>query len=88
MRIMVWLWIVLIMACETDKVSKTGSKSSHLLFKEVPSSHSCIQFQNKLTENLSTGDNILDFDYFFNGAGVAVADFDNDGLEDLFFTAN
>jgi hypothetical protein len=32
--------------------------------------------------------NILDYLYFYNGAGVASADFNNDGLEDLYFVSN
>ena len=32
--------------------------------------------------------NIFAYHYFFNGGGVVVADFDNDQLPDLFFTAN
>ena len=85
----VWLWIVLIMACETNtEPNNIRTPSTDAIFKEVSASHSGLHFQNQLTENLSTGENILDFDFFFNGAGVAVADFDNDGLDDLFFTAN
>jgi len=57
-------------------------------FAIIPSSSSGITFNNQLKENLSSGENILDFDYFYNGSGVAVADFDNDGLDDLFFAAN
>ncbi len=90
MHRLVWLWIVLIITCESNTLTDTSinESSQSYLFKEVSSAHSGITFQNQLIENLSTGENILDFDFFFNGAGVAAADFDNDGLEDLFFTAN
>ena len=43
-------------------------------------------FNNKITETDSL--NILDYLYFYNGAGVAAADFNNDGLQDLFFVSN
>lgn len=32
--------------------------------------------------------NAFNFMYFYNGGGVSVGDFNNDGLQDLFFTAN
>ena len=32
--------------------------------------------------------NVLTFEYFYNGAGVGVGDFNQDGLEDIFFTSN
>ncbi len=56
------------------------------LFEKVPSETTNITFQNTLnpTEDL----NILDYLYFYNGAGVAVGDINNDDLVDVFFTAN
>jgi enediyne biosynthesis protein E4 len=45
-----------------------------------------IDFENKV---VSTPDlNILNYIYFYNGGGVAAADFNNDGLVDLYFTSN
>jgi hypothetical protein len=56
------------------------------LFNSVPSSHSGITFNNAITETDTF--NILTDEYIFNGGGVAVADFNNDGLPDVFFTGN
>lgn len=56
------------------------------LFVKVPTSHSGIHFKNSLNDAPQM--NILTYLYYYNGAGVAVADFNNDGLVDLYFTAN
>ena len=32
--------------------------------------------------------NLLDYEYLYNGGGVGIGDFDDDGLPDLFFTGN
>ena len=45
-----------------------------------------LHFANTLTEGPNT--NILVYEYFYNGGGVATADFDGDGRADLYFTAN
>lgn len=62
------------------------TKSENKLFKKISSSHSKITFSNKLIE--STDLNILTYLYYYNGAGVATEDFNNDGLIDVFFTSN
>ena len=45
-----------------------------------------IDFRNDLEENEEQ--NIVDYLYFYNGAGVAVADFNQDGFEDIYFVKN
>ena len=44
------------------------------------------RFVNQLSE--TEQENVLAFEYFYNGGGVAIGDLDNDGLADLFFTGN
>ncbi|MDP9080177.1 MAG: VCBS repeat-containing protein [Bacteroidota bacterium] len=56
------------------------------LFQQISSSHSGIHFNNKITENDSI--NPLDVVNVYNGGGVGVGDFNNDGLQDLYFTGN
>ena len=45
-----------------------------------------IDFNNKVLDNDTI--NILNYRNFYNGGGVAVGDLNNDGLPDVFFTAN
>ena len=56
------------------------------LFNKVTSAHSGIYFKNQLIATPEL--NILNYLYYYNGAGVVSADFNNDGLVDLYFTAN
>ena len=56
------------------------------LFKVKTPEETGIHFSNELV--LSDELTVLDFEYMYNGAGVGVADFDLDGLQDIYFTAN
>lgn len=47
-----------------------------------------IDFSNTLDDDPEGTRNLLSFPYYYNGAGVAAGDFDNDGLVDLFFAGN
>ncbi|HEY4156111.1 MAG TPA: VCBS repeat-containing protein, partial [Puia sp.] len=56
------------------------------LFKKIPSAVSGIHFNNEIIENDSI--NPIDKEFLYNGGGVAVGDFNNDGLQDLYFTGS
>lgn len=61
-------------------------QSNSTLFEHLDASKTGISFENRLTETESS--NILAYEYFYNGGGVAVGDFNNDGLSDVYFTGN
>ena len=61
-------------------------KKKPTLFQSISSSHSGIHFANTITESDSI--NPLDIVNIYNGGGVGVGDFNNDGLQDLYFVGN
>ena len=56
------------------------------LFKLIPSGESGIHFNNQIIENDSI--NPIDLINIYNGGGVGIGDFNNDGLQDIYFTGN
>jgi len=69
-------FLLLIFSCNKEKT----------LFQKLSPEKSGITFTNQVTE--SEKENILNYEYFYNGGGVASGDFNNDGLIDLYFTGN
>ncbi|MDP9081084.1 MAG: VCBS repeat-containing protein [Bacteroidota bacterium] len=66
--------------------SCSHKKAEPGIFKLLSSAQTHVDFVNKNTPTDAV--NILDYLYFYNGAGVASADFNNDGLPDLYFVSN
>ncbi|MEO6289919.1 MAG: VCBS repeat-containing protein [Ginsengibacter sp.] len=61
-------------------------KQNTELFKLISSEHSGIDFNNKIVETDSI--NPIDVTNIYNGGGVGVGDFNNDGLQDIYFTGS
>jgi hypothetical protein len=70
------LFLFLIVSC----------KKKATLFEQIPSSYSGIHFNNKIVESDSI--NPLDKLNIYNGGGVGIGDFNNDGLQDVYLVGN
>lgn len=74
-------WIIILLLLVSSRPSAQGQN-----FSKLPNRKSGVTFKNQLRED--DKHNILRYEYFYNGGGVAIGDLDNDGLEDIFFTGN
>jgi len=61
-------------------------KNNDTLFRLLPPGQSGITFNNKIIENDTL--NPIDVTNIYNGGGVGVADFNNDGLQDMYLAGN
>lgn len=63
-----------------------GNKQKPIRFKKLSSKDTRVNFSNNIVESDSL--NYFKFPYIYMGGGVAIGDINNDGLSDIFFTAN
>ncbi len=66
--------------------SLVACKNETTLFRQIPAADSGVLFSNRIID--SDTFNVLTYEYVYNGGGVGVGDFNNDGLQDLFFAGN
>ncbi len=80
-KFLFFIVVIILMGC-SSKDSETPSNLFTLLTPEKTN----INFSNVITEGVEM--NSMEYEYFYNGGGVAVGDINNDGLSDIYFTAN
>jgi enediyne biosynthesis protein E4 len=85
-----FFYTILYTACKNDKTAQdstaTTAENEPMLFTLLMPEKTHVDFQNTINEGLNT--NVLMYEYFYNGGGVAVGDINNDGLDDIYFTSN
>jgi enediyne biosynthesis protein E4 len=85
LRLSVFVLLLVISACN-KKESIEPEKSSKNLFTRLSSTETGISFVNEIEDKRDF--NIFRYRNLYNGGGVAIGDINNDGLPDIFFTAN
>ncbi len=77
--------MLLLTACQSDKPLSSNNQEEKL-FVKLDSTSTGINFINDVQDGKDF--NVLTYRNFYNGGGVGIADINNDGLDDIFFTAN
>lgn len=86
------LLLITVSGCSNDDKPVTVPQAATVgeevndLFSALDAKTTGIDFVNTVSTNLEL--NYINFAYIYNGAGIAVLDFDNDGRQDLFFASN
>ncbi|MBT8253032.1 MAG: VCBS repeat-containing protein [Flavobacteriaceae bacterium] len=84
LQILMLLLALVISSCEKDE--KTQISEAKTLFTSLSSADTGVDFIN-IVENQKDF-NIFKYRNFYNGGGVALGDINNDGLTDIYLTAN
>jgi len=85
-RVFLLLFVVVLLFSSCGKDSSQELSGS--LFSKMSAEQTGIDFRNDLMEDIYSSWNVLSYEYFYNGGGVALGDINDDGLLDVFFTGN
>ncbi|MDN5202198.1 VCBS repeat-containing protein [Fulvivirgaceae bacterium BMA10] len=91
MKFAIWQYLfvlIVVFGCSNDRPDSDVVDEENVpsRFVLLPPEQTNVDFQNILTEGLNT--NVLMYEYFYNGGGVATGDLNGDGLIDIYFTSN
>ncbi len=78
-------FVPLLISCHQSYELSGKNSSEEKIYSKLNSAETGIDFVNSLTEDIRY--NGIQYEYFYNGGGVAVSDFNNDGLKDIFFVS-
>jgi hypothetical protein len=76
-----FIFFIVLLSWSCHKVKKKDT-----LFEFVSLESSKIDFRNEVEDQKKI--NIITYQYYYNGGGIAIGDINNDGLEDIYFTSN
>ncbi len=73
----IFVFVIVLISCKEQTTP---------LYETLTPEQTGIDFANTLIKSDTLS--VLDFEYLFNGGGVAIGDINNDGLQDVYFTGN
>jgi hypothetical protein len=80
------LYCFLLTAAVLFGCQNNHEKAGQTLFTSMPPNETGISFSNEIQDTDSM--NVLTYRNYYNGGGVSIGDINNDGLPDIYLTAN
>jgi enediyne biosynthesis protein E4 len=77
------IFALTVLSCKKENQNTTGDI---VAFTQLDNKEIGVSFENKVEDQETF--NVLSYRNYYNGGGVAIGDVNNDGLKDIYFTAN